>query len=182
MDKKSRVLLAADPSGSSRGPAACRSAYCDVQKRTLPYCCALADVALCRRARCRAVALWLAWRSVEAHAAVCCALAGVALCRSARRRAVAPWLAWHSAEARAAVLLLLCAAALFPPGCCGRSAEAHAAAAVLARPGWRRGGRAAWRRRSFLSTGRGGGGAWPELAAAWERPEGASFWARLRRH
>ena len=96
-----------------------------LQKRTPPCCCALAGVAaLCRNARRRAVVLWLAWRSVEAHAAVllcagwrggalqkrtppcCCALAGVALWRSARRRAVVLWLAlWRSAEAHAAVLL-----------------------------------------------------------------------------
>ena len=71
-------------------------------KRTPPCCCALAGVvALCRSARRRAVVLWLAWRSVEAHAAVllcsgwrgalqkrtppcCCALAGVVAAQQSR--------------------------------------------------------------------------------------------------
>jgi hypothetical protein len=118
---------------------------------------------LYRRARCRAVLLCSGKRGAlqKRTPPCCCALAGVALCGSARRRAVAHWVAWHSAEARAAVLLLLRAAALFPPGCCGHSTEAHAA--VLARPGWRRGGRAAWRRRSFSSTD--GGVAAPSLSS-----------------
>jgi hypothetical protein len=88
-------------------------------------CHALAGVVLCRSARRRAVALWLAWwRSIEAHAAVlsrpgwrggalqkrtppcCCSLATAAPCRNTRRRVVALWLAWwRSVEAHAAALL-----------------------------------------------------------------------------
>ena len=89
--------------------------------RTPPCCCALAGVvAPCRSARRRAVVLWLAWRSPEAHAAVLLCSGWHGARRSARRRAVVLWLAWwRRSEARAAVLL--CSGWR-----CGRSAKAAA--------------------------------------------------------
>ena len=109
---------------------------------------------------------WLLRRSVKAHATVlllrsdwrgalqkrtlprCCALAAdTTPLFSARRRAVSPWLLWPlqggSARPRAAVPWLLIqlrsaahAAALFPPGCCGRCrAEAHTPVRFCRAPG-----------------------------------------------
>jgi hypothetical protein len=78
-------------------------------------CCALAATALCRSARHRAAALWLARRSMKARApALLCGRAGAPvvswLPRCSVKRTppcccIAQWLVWHSAETHAAVLL-----------------------------------------------------------------------------
>ena len=65
------------------------------------------------RARHRAAALWLAWRSIKARPRAvvregrraCCVQATAVLCASARRRAVALWLVRRSVETHAAMLL-----------------------------------------------------------------------------